>query len=200
MRKKLEEIIKRGIIRNEEDFKIFWLFHEKVEEFIPGITSSTKITIHMFGYGYAVICVENIIESELTLDNFCRYYCKPNEPIVFYDFNKKEYTSFEALQTANMEKVLKECKRWIGDEFTIEFLCSQCANGKQWANGGNYTTFMDEGLLIIGDFEIGNSYKTMYAKIKPLSDYKVVETKYCEEYEDCYVLVEDVYIEDAKEE
>lgn len=200
MRKKLEEIIKRGIIRNEEDFKIFWLFHEKVEEFIPGITSSTKITIHMFGYGYAVICVEDIIESELTLDNFCRYYCKPNEPIVFYDFNKKEYTSFEALQTANMEKVLKECKRWIGDEFTIEFLCSQCANGKQWANGGNYTTFMDEGLLIIGDFEIGNSYKTMYAKIKPLSDYKVVETKYCEEYEDCYVLVEDVYIEDAKEE
>lgn len=200
MRKKLDEIIKRGIIRNEEDFKIFWLFHEKVEEFIPGITSSTKITIHMFGYGYAVICVEDIIESELTLDNFCRYYCKPNEPIVFYDFNKKEYTSFEALQTANMEKVLKECKRWIGDEFTIEFLNSQCANGKQWANGGNYTTFMDDGLLMIGDFEIGNSYKTMYAKIKPLSDYKVVETKYCEEYEDCYVLVEDVYIEDAKEE
>lgn len=200
MRKKLEEIIKRGIIRNEEDFKIFWLFHEKVEEFIPGITSSTKITIHMFGYGYAVICVEDIIESELTLDNFCRYYCKPNEPIVFYDFNKKEYTSFEALQTANMEKVLKECKRWIGDEFTIEFLNSQCANGKQWANGGNYTTFMDDGLLMIGDFEIGNSYKTMYAKIKPLSDYKVVETKYCEEYEDCYVLVEDVYIEDAREE
>lgn len=200
MRKKLEEIIKRGIIRNEEDFKIFWLFHEKVEEFIPGITSSTKITIHMFGYGYAVICVEDIIESDLTLDNFCRYYCKPNEPIVFYDFNKKEYTSFEALQTANMEKVLKECKRWIGDEFTIEFLCSQCANGKQWANGGNYTTFMDDGLLMIGDFEIGNSYKTMYAKIKPLSDYKVVETKYCEEYEDCYVLVEDVYIEDAREE
>lgn len=200
MRKKLEEIIKRGIIRNEEDFKIFWLFHEKVEEFIPGITSSTKITIHMFGYGYAVICVEDIIESDLTLDNFCRYYCKPNEPIVFYDFNKKEYTSFEALQTANMEKVLKECKRWIGDEFTIEFLNSQCANGKQWANGGNYTTFMDDGLLMIGDFEIGNSYKTMYAKIKPLSDYKVVETKYCEEYEDCYVLVEDVYIEDAREE
>ena len=40
----------------------------------------------------------------------------------------------------------------------------------------------------------------MYAKIKPLSDYKVVENKYCDEYEDCYVLVEDVYIEDAKEE
>ena len=59
---------------------------------------------------------------------------------------------------------------------------------------------MAEGRIQIGRLEIGNSYKTMYAKIKPLSDYKVVETKYCEEYEDCYVLVEDIYIEDAKEE
>lgn len=59
---------------------------------------------------------------------------------------------------------------------------------------------MDEGLLMIGDFEIGNSYKTMYAKIKPLSDYKVTKTKGYRKYKDCYVLVEDVYMEDAKEE
>lgn len=200
MRKKLDEIINRGIIRNEEDFRIFWLFHEKVDEFIPGITSSTKITVHLLFYGHAVICVEDIIESELTLENFCRFYCKPNEPIVFYDYNNKEYPSFEALQASHVEKILQEHKRWIGDEFTIEFLNSHCSNGKQWANGGNYTTFMDEGLLMIGDFEIGNSYKTMYAKIKPLSDYKVTKTKGYRKYKDCYVLVEDVYMEDAKEE
>ena len=119
---------------------------------------------------------------------------------MFYDYNNKEYPSFEALQASHVEKILQEHKRWIGDEFTIEFLNSHCSNGKQWANGGNYTTFMDEGLLMIGDFEIGNSYKTMYAKIKPLSDYKVTKTKGYRKYKDCYVLVEDVYMEDAKEE
>lgn len=200
MRDKLKEILNRGIIRNEEDFRIFWLFHESVNKFVPAPSSTTTITLDMFFYGRAVICVEDIIESELTLENFCRFYCKPNEPIVFYDYNNKEYPSFEALQTANMEKILEEHKRWIGDEFTIGFLNSRCNNPEQWKNGGNYTTIMAEGCIQIGRFEIGNSYKTMYAKIKPLSDYKVVENKYCDEYEDCYVLVEDVYIEDAKEE
>ena len=151
-------------------------------------------------YGIACIGVHTIRESELTIESTCRFYCSPNEPIMFFDYNHKKYPSFEALQTANLEKILQEHKMWIGDEFTIGFLNSRCNNPEQWKNSGNYTTIMAEGRIQIGRLEIGNSYKTMYAKIKPLSDYKVVETKYCEEYEDCYVLVEDIYIEDAKEE
>ena len=199
MREKLKEILNRGVIRNEEDFRIFWLFHTSIDEILP-IEHMPPVIYADLLYGIACIGVHTIRESELTTESMCRFYCSPNEPIMFFDYNHKKYPSFEALQTANMEKILEEHKRWIGDEFTIEYLNSFCANGKQWANGGNYTTFMDEGILMIGDFEIGNSYKTMYAKIKPLSDYKVVENKYCDEYEDCYVLVEDVYIEDAKEE
>lgn len=199
MREKLKEILNRGVIRNEEDFRIFWLFHTSIDEILP-IEHMPPVIYADLLYGIACIGVHTIRESELTTESMCRFYCSSNEPIMFFDYNHKEYPSFEALQTANMEKILEEHKRWIGDEFTIGFLNSRCNNPEQWKNGGNYTTIMAEGCIQIGRFEIGNSYKTMYAKIKPLSDYKVVENKYCDEYEDCYVLVEDVYIENAKEE
>ena len=199
MREKLKEILNRGVIGNEEDFRIFCLFHTSIDEILPMEYMPPVIYVDLL-YGIACIGVHTIRESELTIESTCRFYCSPNEPIMFFDYNHKKYPSFEALQTANMEKILEEHKRWIGDEFTIGFLNSRCNNPEQWKNSGNYTTIMAEGCIQIGRFEIGNSYKTIYAKIKPLSDYKVVETKYCEEYEDCYVLVEDIYIEDAKEE
>ena len=199
MREKLKEILNRGVIRNEEDFRIFWLFHTSIDEILP-IEHMPPVIYADLLYGIACIGVHTIRESELTTESMCRFYCSPNEPIMFFDYNHKKYPSFEALQTANMEKILEEHKRWIGDEFTIGFLNSRCNNPEQGKNGGNYTTIMAEGCIQIGRFEIGNSYKTIYAKIKPLSDYKVVENKYCDEYEDCYVLVEDVYIEDSKEE
>ena len=199
MREKLKEILNRGVIGNEEDFRIFCLFHTSIDEILPMEYMPPVIYVDLL-YGIACIGVHTIIESELTIESTCRFYCSPNEPIMFFDYNHKKYPSFEALQTANLEKILQEHKMWIGDEFTIGFLNSRCNNPEQWKNSGNYTTIMAEGRIQIGRLEIGNSYKTMYAKIKPLSDYKVVETKYCEEYEDCYVLVEDIYIEDAKEE
>ena len=199
MREKLKEILNRGVIGNEEDFRIFWLFHTSIDEILP-IEHMPPVIYADLLYGIACIGVHTIRESELTTKSMCRFYCSPNEPIMFFDYNHKEYPSFEALQTANLEKILEEHKMWIGDEFTIGFLNSRCNNPEQWKNGGNYTTIMAEGCIQIGRFEIGNSYKTIYAKIKPLSDYKVVENKYCDEYEDCYVLVEDVYIEDSKEE
>ena len=199
MREKLKEILNRGVIGNEEDFRIFCLFHTSIDEILPMEYMPPVIYVDLL-YGIACIGVHTIRESELTIESTCRFYCSPNEPIMFFDYNHKKYPSFEALQTANLEKILQEHKMWIGDEFTIGFLNSRCNNPEQWKNGGNYTTIMAEGRIQIGRLEIGNSYKTMYAKIKPLSDYKVVETKYCEEYEDCYVLVEDIYIEDAKEE
>ena len=199
MIEKLKEILNRGVIGNEEDFRIFWLFHTSIDEILPMEYMPPVIYVDLL-YGIACIGVHTIRESELTIESTCRFYCSPNEPIMFFDYNHKKYPSFEALQTANLEKILQEHKMWIGDEFTIGFLNSRCNNPEQWKNSGNYTTIMAEGRIQIGRLEIGNSYKTMYAKIKPLSDYKVVETKYCEEYEDCYVLVEDIYIEDAKEE
>ena len=199
MREKLKEILNRGVIGNEEDFRIFCLFHTSIDEILPMEYMPPVIYVDLL-YGIACIGVHTIRESELTIESTCRFYCSPNEPIMFFDYNHKKYPSFEALQTANLEKILQEHKMWIGDEFTIGFLNSRCNNPEQWKNSGNNTTIMAEGRIQIGRLEIGNSYKTMYAKIKPLSDYKVVETKYCEEYEDCYVLVEDIYIEDAKEE
>ena len=199
MREKLKEILNRGVIGNEEDFRIFWLFQTSIDEILPMEYMPPVIYVDLL-YGIACIGVHTIRESELTIESTCRFYCSPNEPIMFFDYNHKKYPSFEALQTANLEKILQEHKMWIGDEFTIGFLNSRCNNPEQWKNGGNYTTIMAEGCIQIGRFEIGNSYKTIYAKIKPLSDYKVVENKYCDEYEDCYVLVEDVYIEDSKEE
>ena len=199
MREKLKEILNRGVIGNEEDFRIFCLFHTSIDEILPMEYMPPVIYVDLL-YGIACIGVHTIRESELTIESTCRFYCSPNEPIMFFDYNHKKYPSFEALQTANLEKILQEHKMWIGDEFTIGFLNSRCNNPEQWKNSGNYTTIMAEGRIQIGRLEIGNSYKTMYAKIKPLSDYKVVENKYCDEYEDCYVLVEDIYIEDAKEE
>lgn len=199
MRKKLEEILNRGVIRNEEDFRIFWLFHTSIDEILPTEHLPPVIYADLL-YGYACIGVHEIGESQLTAESMCRFYCDANEPIMFFDHNKNEFPTHEALLTANMERISKNYKMWIGDEFTIEYLNSQCDNYRQWKNGGNYTTFMAEGRIQIGLFKIGNSYKTMYAKIKPLSDYEVVETEVCFLYEDCYVLVEDVYIEDAKEE
>ena len=35
MREKLKEILNRGVIRNEEDFRIFWLFHTSIDEILP---------------------------------------------------------------------------------------------------------------------------------------------------------------------
>lgn len=197
----LNNILLNGTIKTEKDFKIFWLMNDKVNDKSPydldytaNFTPSMMIELKE---GIVKILVERIPDCELTPDNFCRYRCKPNTPILFYNYDGLYYDSYKELQNAYINKQLEYYRTQLeGIEMTIGDLDDLCRNKTDWDSGKNYTHFMDEGKILVEEFPVGDGCKAIYADIEPLTGYEVVsDATEAEYFKDFPVRINFLYTE-----
>ena len=176
----LELILNQGHIGSEKDFRIFWLCHNLLDDKNPydidypeNFKPSYNIELKE---GIAKILIERIPDCELTPDTFCRYRCKPDTPILFYDYDGIFYESYSDLQTAYVNKQLQDYRLRLEDcQMTIGELDSLCLNRSDWDAGKNYTHFLDEGRILVEGFPVSDGYTAIYADIEPLSGYEVTD-------------------------
>ena len=176
----LKNILLNGTIKTEKDFRIFWILNNHIEDmspydpdYSPNFTPSISVELKE---GIAKILVQRIPDCELTPDTFCRYRCKPDTPILFYDYDGIFYESYSDLQNAYVNKQLQDYRLRLEDcQMTIGELDSLCLNRSEWDSGKNYTHFLDEGRILIEGYSVGDGYTTIYADIEPLTGFEVTD-------------------------
>lgn len=173
-------ILNQGHIGSEKDFRIFWLCHNLLDDKNPydidypeNFKPSYNIELKE---GIAKILIERIPDCELTPDTFCRYRCKPDTPILFYDYDGMFYESYSDLQNAYVNKQLQDYRLRLEDcQMTIGELDSLCLNRSDWDAGKNYTHFLDDGRILVEGFPVADGFTAIYADIEPLSGYEVTD-------------------------
>lgn len=200
----LKQVLLKGKIETEKDFKIVWFHCDKIKKEEPyNMDYSERVAPHMIinlREGIAAIALAPITDMEHCIDTYCKYTYKANEPIIFYDKNGLFHNTYEELQRSYAVSEIEYYKTYWSDvEFTIGELNSHCENQDDWNKGLNLTHFMDEGLIKIKDLSIGNGTMTIYAKIEPLWGYEVVEIGW-EYFKDFPVKVTDIIGIEEKQE
>lgn len=176
----LKILLNNNTIKTEKDFRIFWVMNDRIEDmspygpdYSPNFTPSIWIELKE---GIAKILIERIPDYELTPDNFCRYRCKPDTPILFYDYDGIFYESYSDLQNAYVNRQLQDYRLRLEDcQMTIGDLDDLCLNRSDWDSGKNYTHFLDEGRIFVAGYPVGDGFTGIYADIEPLTGFEVTD-------------------------
>lgn len=170
----LLQLLRTGLIQCEEDFQMFYYYHDEQATISSSEFPTTTLRIHLLE-GYCQITVKENPNFRYSTSAYAFFEPLDDVYIHFFNYYDEELPSYEALQWNYITNELQRIKhQLIGKVFTIKELNDLCDNADQWNGGMNYDNFLDEGVILYKWYSIvGDTDKIAWIHFNVLNKYTV---------------------------